>query len=71
MPEGEDKEIKPKKYLKKQWVKFAKICLKTEVLEISKAQQIPNRIHSKKIMPRNIITKLLKAKDKEKNFENT
>lgn len=35
-------------------------------MHISEAQQIPNRINSKKIMPGHIITKWLKTKDIEK-----
>lgn len=38
-------------------------------LQIPEAQQMPHRINLKKSMPRHIILKFMKTKDKEKNLE--
>ena len=66
VPEGEDKEKGPEKISEEIIVKNFPNMGKERATQVQKAQQVPYRINPRRNMPRHIVIKLAKIKDKEK-----
>ena len=66
VPEGEEKEKGPEKISEEIIVKNFPNMGKERATQVQKAQQVPYRINPRRNMPRHIVIKLAKIKDKEK-----
>ena len=67
--EGEEREKGPEKILEEVIVKNVPNMGKKTVTQVQEAQGVPGRINPRRNMPRHIVIKLTKFKDKEKNIK--
>ena len=66
VPEGEEREKGPEKIFEEIRVKNFPNMGKEIATQVQEAQQVPYRINPRRNMPRHIVNKLTKIKDKEK-----
>ena len=66
MPEGEEKSKIQKTYLKKIMKENVPNFVKEIDIQVQEAQRVPNKMYPKRTMPRHIVIKLPKVKDKER-----
>ena len=66
VPEGEDKEKGPEKISEEIIVKNFPNMGKEIATQVQEVQRVPYRINPRRNMPRHIVIKLAKIKDKEK-----
>ena len=66
VPEGEEREKGPEKIFEKIIVENFPNVGKEIATQVQEAQQLPYRINPRRNMPRHIVIKLAKIKDKEK-----
>ena len=66
VPEGEDREKGPKKIFEEIIVENFPNMGKEITTQVQEAQRVPERINPRRNMPRHIVNKLAKIKDKEK-----
>ena len=71
VPEGEDREIGPEKIFEEIIVKNFSNMGKEIATQDQEAQRVPGRINPRRDMPRYILIKLTKIKDKEKLLKAT
>ena len=63
IPEGEEREQE----IEKMTENFSKLAKEMDIQV--KNQRVPNKINPEKLIPRHIIIKMLKVKDKERIFK--
>ena len=66
VPEGEEREKGPKKIFEEIIVKNFPNMVKEIATQVQEVQRVPHRINPRRNMPRHIVIKLAKIKDKEK-----
>ena len=66
VPEGEEREKGPKKIFEEIIVENFPNMGKEITTQVQEAQRVPERINPRRNMPRHIVNKLAKIKDKEK-----
>ena len=66
VPEGEEREKGPEKIFEEIMVKNFPNMGKEIATQVQEAQRVPYRINPKRNMPRHIVIKLAKIKDKKK-----
>ena len=71
VPEGEEKEKGPEKILEEVIVENFPNMGKEIATQVQEAQRVPHRINPRRNMPRHIVVKLTKIKDKEKLLKAT
>ena len=71
VPEGEEREEGPEKIFEDIIVKYFPNMVKEIVIQIQEAQRAPGRINPRRNMPKHIVNKLAKIKDKEKLLKAT
>ena len=71
VPEGEEREKGPKKIFEEIIVKNLPNMGKEIATQVQKVQRVPYRINPRRNMPRYIVIKLTKIKDKEKLLKAT
>ena len=71
LPEGEEREKGPEKIFEEIIVKNFPNMGKEIATQVQEVQRIPGRINPRRNMPRHIVIKLTKIKDKEKLLKAT
>ena len=71
VPEGEEREKGPEKIFEEIIVENFPIVGKEIATQVQEVQQVPYRINPRRNMPRHIVIKLTKIKDKEKLLKAT
>ena len=71
VPEGEEREKRPEKIFQEIIVKNFPIMGKEIATQVQEAQRVPGRINPRINMPRHIVIKMTKIKDKEKLLKAT
>ena len=71
VPEGEEREEGPKKIFEEIIVENFPNMVKEITTQVQEAQRVPGRINPRRNMPRHIVIKLTKIKDKEKLLKAT
>ena len=66
MPEGEDKEHEIGSLYEKIVKETFPNLVKEIDMQVQEAQRVPNKMDAKRPMPRHIVIKMLKVKDKER-----
>ena len=66
VPEGEEKEKGPEKIFEEIIAENVHKMGKETVIQVQEAQRVPGRINSRRNMPRHIVFKMTKIKEKEK-----
>ena len=71
VPEGEEREKEPEKIFEEIIVKNFPNMGKEIATHVQEVQRVPGRINPRRNMPRHIVIKVAKIKDKEKLFKAT
>ena len=71
VPEGEEREKGPEKILEEIIVENVPNMGKEIATQVQEAQRVPYRINPRRNMPRHIVIKVAKIKDKEKLLKAT
>ena len=71
VPEGEEREKGPEKIFEDIIVENFPNMRKEMATQVQEAQRVPGRINPRRNMPRHIVIKLTKIKDKEKLLKAT
>ena len=66
MPEGEQQQENENLFEKIMKENFPSLAKEIDFQEVQEAQRVPNKMYPKRTMPRHIVIKLPKVKDKER-----
>ena len=69
IPEGEEREKRPEKIFEEIIAENFPNMVKETVTQVQEVQRVPGQVNPRRTIPKHVVIKLTKIKDKEKNIK--